>query len=184
MILVKGVVFAVSLVGATIASLRVAVVTEKKLRRSDINKLMLYLLIALGSGIGGVTRAACAEVSLGLLGNAFPWGILIINAVGSFIIGFFFTATGPDGRWLVRSTTRQFVMTGFCGGYTTFSSFSLDTLNLIRDGRFGVAGTNEVLSLAVCLLSVWMGHTLAAELNSPGRRLSFEWRDRQRPDTK
>src|SRR5689334_13275411 len=89
---------------------------------------MLYLWIALGSGLGGGARLWCAQMSARLFGDAFPWGILIINAVGSLVIGFYFTYTGPDGRLLVRPTTRQFVMTGLCGGYTTFSAFSLDTL--------------------------------------------------------
>ena len=128
---------------------------------------MLYLWIALGSGLGGVARLACAEAAAWLFGGAFPWGILIINALGSFVIGFFFTYTGPDGRLLVSSTTRQFVMTGLCGGYTTFSAFSLDTLNLMRDGRLPAAGANIVLSLLACLLFVWAGHALAARLTRP-----------------
>jgi CrcB protein len=131
---------------------------------------MIYFWIALGSGIGGVARFACADFAAWLLGNTFPWGILLINALGSFVIGFFFTYTGPDGRLLVSSTTRQFVMTGLCGGYTTFSSFSLDTLNLLRDQRLLAAGANIVLSVAACLLFVWVGHVVAAELNKPRKR--------------
>jgi fluoride exporter len=130
---------------------------------------MLYLWIALGSGIGGVARFACAEAAAWLFGGAFPWGILIINALGSFVIGFFFTYTGPDGRLPVSPTTRQFVMAGLCGGYTTFSAFSLDTLDLMRDGRLLAAGANIVLSLLVCLLLVWAGHALAAKLARPRR---------------
>ncbi len=126
---------------------------------------MLYVWIAVGSGIGGAARFWCSEMSAQLLGEAFPWGILLVNAAGSFIIGFFFTYTGPDGRLLVSSTTRQFVMTGLCGGYTTFSAFSLDTLHLMRDGRVLAAGANVVLSVALCLLFVWLGHALAARLN-------------------
>jgi CrcB protein len=167
MTFVKGTIFAVTLVCAAFASLRMAVVTEKRLRRPDIDKLVLYMLIALGSGTGAVARAACGQVGIWLFGNAFPWGILIVNAVGSFIIGFFFTVTSPDGRWFASSTTRQFVMTGLCGGYTTFSSFSLDTLNLMRDGRLVAAGANVMLSLTACLLFVWIGHILAADLNRP-----------------
>lgn len=132
-------------------------------------RTMIYFWIALGSGIGGIARFGCTEVAAWLFGGAFPWGILFINAFGSFVIGFFFTYSGPDGRLLVSSTTRQFVMTGLCGGYTTFSSFSLDTLNLMRDGRVVAAGANVVLSLAACLLFVWVGHVLAAELNRTRR---------------
>ena len=131
---------------------------------------MIYFWIALGSGIGGVARLACADLATWLLGPHFPWGILLINALGSFVIGFFFTFTGPDGRVLVSSTARQFVMTGLCGGYTTFSAFSLDTLNLMRADRLLAAGANVVLSLAACLASVWIGHSVAAKLNKPRRR--------------
>jgi fluoride exporter len=128
-------------------------------------KAVLYFWVAFGSGLGGIARYACAQLSASLPGDVFPWGILIINALGSFIIGFFFTYSGPDGRLLVSSTTRHFVMTGLCGGYTTFSSFSLDTLNLMRDGRLLAAFANIVLSVVACLLAVWLGHALAAELN-------------------
>lgn len=124
----------------------------------------LYLLIALGSALGGGGRLLCVDVVGRALGAAFPWGILLVNVAGSLVIGFFFTLTGPDGRLLVRGTTRQFVMTGLCGGYTTFSAFSLDTLHLVRDGRVLAAGTNIVLSVALCLIGVWLGHTLAAKL--------------------
>jgi len=129
----------------------------------------LYAWIALGSGIGGAARFWCAEMSARLLGEGFPWGILLVNVAGSLVIGFFFTYSGPDGRLLVSTTTRHFVMTGLCGGYTTFSAFSLDTLNLMRDGRLLAAGANVVLSVALCLLFAWLGHALAARLNRPAR---------------
>jgi CrcB protein len=96
---------------------------------------MAYLWIAVGSALGGVLRHWCSGVAAQLIGETFPWGTLIVNVAGSFAIGFFFTYSGPDGRQLVDPVTRQFVMVGICGGYTTFSSFSLQTLNLMRDGR-------------------------------------------------
>jgi CrcB protein len=169
MTLLKGAAFALSIVGVLAASLRIFPVLLKAPAQWSIEKLVLYVLISLGSGIGGVSRFTCIETSTLLFGDAFPWGLLIINAVGSFIIGFFFTFTSPDGRFLVGSRARQFVMTGLCGGYTTFSSFSLDTLNLMRDGRVFAASADIALSLTVCLLSVWMGHMLAVELNMPRR---------------
>ena len=86
---------------------------------------------------------------------------LIVNATGSFIIGFFSTLTGPDGRIFVGSIARQFVMVGICGGYTTFSSFSLQTLNLINDGEWFQAGANIGGSIVLCLLAVWSGPVLA-----------------------
>jgi CrcB protein len=88
-----------------------------------------------------------------------------VNVVGSFIIGFFGTLTSPDGRLFVGGTTRQFVMTGFCGGFTTFSSFSLNTLNLLNDGEFLYAGGNILGSVTLCLISVWLGSISAAAIN-------------------
>jgi len=82
------------------------------------------------------------------------------------VIGFFATLTGPDGRLLVSGDLRQFVMIGVCGGYTTFSSFSLQTLALVQDGDFGRAGLNITGSVVLCLLSVWLGHVAAAALNA------------------
>jgi len=99
-------------------------------------------------------------------GETFPIGTLVVNVTGSFIIGFFATLTGPDGRWIVSPTARTFFMVGICGGYTTFSSFSLQSLNLARDGEWLYAGLNALLSFALCLFAVWLGHALALAINS------------------
>jgi CrcB protein len=101
-----------------------------------------------------------------LIGETFPWGTLLINVTGSILIGFFATLTGPDGRVFVGSTGRQFVMIGICGGYTTFSSFSLQTLNLMNDSEWFYAGANILLSVALCLIGVWAGYMLASTLNT------------------
>ncbi len=125
-----------------------------------------YVWIAIGSAIGGVARYWCSGVAARLIGETFPWGTLIVNVVGSFIIGFFATLTAPDGRVFASSTTRQFVMVGLCGGYTTFSSFSLQTLNLMNDGEWLQVGANISASVVLCLLAVWIGHVLAMSLNT------------------
>jgi fluoride exporter len=125
----------------------------------------IYLWIALGSGLGGVARLWCANMAPLLFGDAFPWGILLVNIVGSFVIGLFFALTGPEGRFPVSTTARQFVMTGLCGGYTTFSAFSLDTMNLLRDGRVLAAGGNVALSVALCIAAAWAGHAAAVRLS-------------------
>jgi len=125
-----------------------------------------YFWIAVGSALGGVARYWCSGLAARLFGETFPWGTLIVNVVGSIVIGFFFTITGPDGRWLVGSTARQFVMVGLCGGYTTFSSFSLQTLNLMHDGEWLYAGLNIGASVVLCLLGVWLGHVAAANFNA------------------
>lgn len=124
-----------------------------------------YFWIAVGSALGGVARYWCSGFVAGSIGETFPWGTLTVNVVGSFVIGFFATLTAPDGRVFVGGTARQFVMAGLCGGYTTFSSFSIQTLNLIRDGDMLRAGGNVLLSVALCLLAVWLGHMAAAALN-------------------
>jgi CrcB protein len=126
---------------------------------------MIYIWIMIGSALGGAGRYWCSGFVANHIGEVFPWGTLVVNIVGSFVIGFFATLTAPDGRVLVGTTGRQFVMVGLCGGYTTFSSFSLQTLNLVRDGEWLQAGANIGLSFILCLLAVWLGHISAAMLN-------------------
>ena len=127
--------------------------------------VQLYLMVALGGALGTITRFVISGLAAASFGETFPWGTMIINVAGSFVIGFFATLTAPDGRLFVSGTTRQFVMTGFCGGFTTFSSFSLQTLNLLSDGEFVQAGGNVVGSVTLCLFSVWLGSIAAATLN-------------------
>ena len=103
---------------------------------------MLYFWVAIGGAIGTVCRFWCSGFVARLVGETFPFGTLVINVIGSFIIGFAATAMGPDGRLFAGTTARQFVMTGLCGGYTTFSSFSLQTLNLLNDGEWLYATGN------------------------------------------
>ena len=130
--------------------------------------MIIYLWIALGGALGSVGRAICAELAARWLGDSFPWGILVINVVGSLVIGFFATLTGIGGRYLVAPEARQFVMVGICGGFTTFSSFSLQTLNLLLDGYVVRAGANIAASVTLCLLAVWLGHLAASALNQNG----------------
>ncbi len=125
-----------------------------------------YIWITIGSALGGVARYWCSGVMARLIGETFPWGTFTVNVVGSFIIGFFATLTGPDGRVYASTVARQFVMVGFCGGYTTFSSFSLQTLTLMNDGEWFRAGANIGLSVVCCMLAVWAGHLLAASMNA------------------
>ena len=127
--------------------------------------IMAYLAVAAGGALGTVARYWLSGVVANAFGQTFPWGTLIINVMGSFVIGFFATLTGPDGRFVASGTTRQFVMVGLCGGYTTFSSFSLQTLNLANDGEWLAAGGNILGSVALCLLFVWLGAALGAAVN-------------------
>jgi len=128
--------------------------------------VITYLWIAVGGALGSVARYACSALMAGAFGETFPWGTMLVNVLGSFVIGFFATFTGPDGRVLVSGDLRQFVMVGICGGYTTFSSFSLQTLTLAQDGEYARASANIVLSVVLCLASVWLGHATALSLNA------------------
>jgi CrcB protein len=133
--------------------------------RSEIMALQMYLAVAAGGALGTVARFFLSGVVANAFGETFPWGTLIINVTGSFVIGFFGTLTGPDGRVMVSGTIRQLVMVGICGGYTTFSSFSLQTLNLVEDGEWLYASGNVIGSVVLCLAFVWLGAICAAALN-------------------
>jgi CrcB protein len=130
--------------------------------------VMTYLWIAIGGALGSVTRYGASNLIAARFGEGFPWGTLIVNVSGSFVIGVFAVATGPDGRYLAPPDFRQFFMVGICGGYTTFSSFSLQTLTLAQEGQFARAGANILLSVGLCLVFVWLGAVLAQALNARG----------------
>jgi len=125
----------------------------------------MYLAIAAGGAVGTIGRYFFSGLLANAIGQTFPWGTLFVNVTGSFVIGMFAALTGPDGRFLVSGMTRQFVMVGICGGYTTFSSFSIQTLNLMNDGEWLQAGGNVVGSVVLCLLFVWIGAAAGAALN-------------------
>ncbi len=124
-----------------------------------------YLWIAVGSALGGAARYWCTGLVADYAGDAFPWGTVLVNIVGSFLIGLIATLTAVDGRWLVSPNVQRFMTVGILGGYTTFSSFSLQTLDLLRAGEPGRALGNVALSVALCLVAVWLGHVLAENLN-------------------
>jgi CrcB protein len=128
--------------------------------------MQLYLLIALGGALGSVLRFFIDHVVTSLLGPTFPWGTLLINVTGSFLIGLIFTLTEPSGRWFASADLRLFLMTGICGGYTTFSAFSLRTVLLARGGEWFYAGANVVGSVVLCLVAAWLGFLAGNVLNS------------------
>jgi|ERR1035437_55109 CrcB protein len=128
--------------------------------------MLAYFWVAIGGALGSVSRFWLNGLISARFGETFPWGTMLINVTGSFAIGFFATLTGTDGRWLVGPAFRTFFTIGVCGGYTTFSSFSLQTLNLAEEGEWLYAGLNILSSVALCLAAVWLGHLLAASLNS------------------
>lgn len=137
-------------------------------RRAAVDAARLYVLVGLGSMIGGVLRALASLAAIAFLGPGFPWGTLVVNLLGSFAIGFYATLTGPDGRVFARTGQRQFVMAGICGGFTTFSVFSLETLRLVQDRALGLAALYVFVSLVAWLGAVVLGHLLAQRLNRLG----------------
>jgi CrcB protein len=133
------------------------------LRRHVRQEMNLYLWVALGSAIGGCVRYAMGREMLPQHSGSFPWSTVLINIIGSFIIGFFGTLTVTGSRWAVPESTRIFVMVGLCGGFTTFSSFSLQTFDLLRSGAWGKALLNVGLSVVLCLGAVAVGHWIAQQ---------------------
>jgi CrcB protein len=123
---------------------------------------MTYLLVAIGSALGGMARHWCGMAAAARWGTAFPWGTILINIVGSFLIGVVAAFTEPDGRWGPVQPARDFLMVGVLGGYTTFSAFSLQTLTLLRDGKLAYAAGNVALSVGACVIAVWLGYVLGA----------------------
>ena len=128
--------------------------------------MVTYFFIGLGGAVGSMARYWLSGLVAASVGETFPWGTVMVNVTGSFIIGFFATLTAPDGRLLVGTTARQFVMIGLCGGYTTFSAFSLQTLNLVQGGQWAAAGGNIGVSVILCLVATWLGHIAALALNT------------------
>ncbi len=129
-----------------------------------MNAFSPYLLVATGGAVGSMARYAVTLASTWAWGPEFPWGTLIINVVGSFIITLFGTLTAPYGE--SAQGPRLLVMVGFCGGFTTFSSFSLQTLELARVGhRVGVVA-NILLSVCLCLAAAWAGSYVAEILGT------------------
>ena len=124
-----------------------------------------YLWIAVGSALGGMGRFWLSGLIAQRVGELFPWGTLIVNVTGSLAIGLFIALTGSDGRFLVGPRFSQFFVVGICGGYTTFSSFSLQTLKLAQAGEWWHAGGNVASSVVLCLLAVWLGHLLGQVIN-------------------
>ena len=127
--------------------------------------LVNSLAVAAGGALGSLARFWLAELFAALGVVAFPWATLVANVSGSLLIGLIASLSGPDGRLLVAPEVRLFWMVGVCGGYTTFSSFSLQTLALAQNGDWTKAGLNVVLSLVLCLVAVAFGYMIGSWLN-------------------
>jgi CrcB protein len=129
---------------------------------------MVYLWVAVGGALGSVARFWLANTIAVLTGAEFPWGTLLINVLGSFVISFFGALTGSVARFAVPYEARVFVTVGLCGGFTTFSSFSLQTVDLVRTGQVGRAGLYVAASVVLCLGACGLGF-VAAQAVGDGR---------------
>jgi fluoride exporter len=128
--------------------------------------MLSYLWVMLGGALGTGARFWLSGLVASRFGEFFPVGTLVINVTGSFAIGFFAALSEPQSPFLIAPRFRQFFMIGICGGYTTFSSFSLQTLDLAQDGDWLKAGANALLSFVCCLVAVWVGRALGLWLIS------------------
>jgi fluoride exporter len=127
-------------------------------------RLALYLAVGLGSALGGAARWLVADWLPGAPGAGFPWGTLWVNTSGSLLIGSYAALVAPGGAWHQSTGQRLFFMTGFCGGYTTFSFFNLETLWLLQAGRVSFAGMYMAVSVVLWLGAAWAGYALTQNL--------------------
>ena len=130
--------------------------------------MLEYFWVALGGALGSVSRYWLSGLVAARYGETFPWGTLVINVTGSFVIGLIGAVASSEGRMdsQSRAFATQFLMYGVCGGYTTFSSFSLATLKHLQERQWLYAGGNILLSVALCLIAVWFGWLLGSIFNS------------------
>jgi CrcB protein len=127
---------------------------------------MVYVWVAIGGALGTLARFWLANAMAVWTGAEFPWGTLLINVLGSFVISFFGMLTGTAARFVVPYEARVFVTVGLCGGFTTFSSFSLQTVELVRTGQAARAAIYVAASVLLCLTACWAGFLLAAWVTS------------------
>jgi CrcB protein len=116
-----------------------------------------WIAVAGGGALGSLARYWLAAVMTALTGPRFPWGTLLINVAGSLIIGLVAAVTLPPPRVAMHPDLRVFLMVGICGGFTTFSAFSLQTLELLQAGEFWPAAGYVAGSVALCLAGGWLG---------------------------
>jgi CrcB protein len=120
---------------------------------------MRFLWVGVGGAIGSVARYWLSVTVMEMAGGTFPWGTLLVNIIGCSFIGWFGAFTGPGTRLAAGHPLRLFVMSGICGGFTTFSSFSYEALGLARNGEWLKASAYVVASVIACLVGVWLGYS-------------------------
>jgi CrcB protein len=128
---------------------------------------MTYLWVAIGGALGSMMRYGFSGVVAQMTGGTFPYGTMFVNVTGALLIGIFASISAPQSRFFVPSAARMFLMTGICGGYTTFSTFSLESFNLLREGEVRPALANMLLSVVLCVFAVWIGYSAALVVSRP-----------------
>ena len=115
-----------------------------------------YLIVSLGAALGGGLRYGLSKLTSEVLPISFPYGTLIVNITGSFVLGLVMFHLGP--KEMISAKLRLFLTVGFCGGFTTFSPFSYETISLFRDSEFLIAGVNIVANVIFCLAGVYLAY--------------------------
>jgi fluoride exporter len=123
---------------------------------------MKILLVLAGGGLGALSRWGVSLLAAGLFGSKFPWGTLIVNLTGCFLIGFLYSL--GDRTTLVNHSVRLFFMTGYCGALTTFSTYALETVNSTKmaDSSIAIANFffNNIFGVALVFLGIWIGRLI------------------------
>lgn len=131
-------------------------------RASAMHAVPMAAWVALGSALGAMARWGVGQLFDSPSSSSFPWSTLAINISGSMVIGLYAALTGVGGRLVVSAAQRHFVMTGICGGFTTFSLFTAEVLTSAAHGDYRLAGTIIIVSVPAWLIGVWLGYAAGA----------------------
>jgi len=118
-----------------------------------------YLIVTLGAGVGGALRYFVTDLASKIFSITFPFGTLSVNVIGSFILGFVLFYL--DSIELISADLRLFLTIGLCGGFTTFSTFSFETMKLIQDSEYLLAGANVLLNVLLTIFAVYLASVLS-----------------------
>lgn len=119
-----------------------------------MNTLAIYSAVAIGGALGACSRYGLSNYIVSILGDAFPWATLIVNILGGALIGLFYVLLQQQGFW--PSLSKPIIITGFLGGLTTFSTFSLETLQLLQSGQFVYALLYMMASVVLCVAACYL----------------------------
>lgn len=118
-----------------------------------------YILVSAGAAVGGALRYGISNYIQRHISVIFPYGTLVVNVAGSFILGMIMFYL--NDKEIIGNEMRLFLAVGFCGGFTTFSTFSYETLNLLRDAEFMLALFNVFLNLFLCIIGVYFAYIIS-----------------------